>query len=104
MENLKMPLSELDKYELINKTKTWDDLTEALIKIGSVKSSNPKLNDNADGTARDVEKWIKRLKYFNDAATSGADFMYIDWNLLTRTYGIRQQAMFIFRHSVKRKR
>jgi len=72
-------MSELEKYELVNNTETLQELANAIKLIGS--------NGFLKGKTGifETEKMVKECKNFN------LEFS----NVLTRNYGIRQQAMMI---------
>jgi hypothetical protein len=75
-------MEELEKYELINKCETDNELAQAILLLS------------------DEEGMIKgRNKAFNAIKTSGNCYLVINKNyppnILTREYGIRQQALYI---------
>lgn len=72
-------MEELQKWELINKCTTLDELSEAILAIGE--------NGVIQGRQHefDIEDMAKRAKQYS----------LLDPNMLTRSYGIRQQAMMI---------
>jgi hypothetical protein len=78
-------LTDLEKYELVNRCETSTALSEAILKM-----ANPKT-----GMIRG------RLKEFNAermAANVNAVISGFPANLLTREYGIRQQALYLKYH------
>lgn len=75
-------MTELEKYEAVNKCKTVEDLGSLILKFADE-------NGMIKGRIKDfnAEKMVEGLKAFiNDEAVP---------NVLTRNYGIRQQAMYI---------
>lgn len=73
-------MTDLEKYELINSTKYVSELVEAIEKIGPVK-----------GTKREYS--VDELKAAIDIVKQHPYYPYL--NTLTRTYGIRQQMLYL---------
>jgi len=94
-ENYK--LSDWDQYEIINACDSFDELRTALETIGFIKSRNPNLNKDENGGMIN-KSVILALDQLMAEINSGLGFFEIHWNYLTRTYGIRQQAMYIYRY------
>lgn len=75
-------MTELEKYEAVNKCETLEELGSLILKFADE-------NGMIKGRIKDfnAEKMVEGLKAFiNDEAVP---------NVLTRNYGIRQQAMYI---------
>ena len=81
-------MSEQEKYEAVNATESTNELITLLESIDGIQSRNSKI------AATTGTYWANRL---GSIATSmrldGTYYQDVRWNLLTRTYGIRQQAM-----------
>ena len=92
-------MSREECYDLINGTETFEELKKAILKMGVVVSRNPALNDSKHAYGRDAEKWVRAVEYIE--RNLELNFHEIMWNMLTRTYGIRQQAMYLFHYSRK---
>lgn len=81
-------MDELEKYELINKAETVEELKEAMEAIsekGMIKG--------------------RRKSYIADEMIAMVDFIYNDnypLNFLTRNYGIRQQMLYLLHYNKKR--
>jgi hypothetical protein len=75
-------MTELEKYEAVNKCETVEELSEIILKFA-----------NGDGMIEG------RIKEFNaERMVEGLKAYMVDEaapNVLTRNYGIRQQAMYI---------
>ena len=81
-------MDELEKYKLINKAETIEELKEA-IKAISEKGMNK-------GRSK---------SYMSDKMIAMVDFIYNDnypLNFLTRNYGIRQQMLYLLHYNKKR--
>jgi hypothetical protein len=76
-------MTELEKYEFVNKCETAEELSEAILKIGGEE-------DIIKGRTRDfsAKKMAKNVQIFIDTFPE-------NHRILTREYGIRQQAMYI---------
>lgn len=74
-------ISDIDKFELINKCETPAELRNAILRIGKEDSSILSRND---------------LEYTANIASGIARGLYVS-NLITKKYGIRQQAIYIYR-------
>lgn len=81
-------MDELEKYKLINKAETIEELKEAMEAIsekGMIKG--------------------RRKSYIADKMIAMVDFIYNDnypLNFLTRNYGIRQQMLYLLHYNKKR--
>lgn len=77
---------DLETYEAVNRCETFDELAEVILSIGSALGSVP-------GRTRDfqADKMVEGLLGF-----AGDVFPP---NVLTRRWGIRQQAMYIKHYS-----
>lgn len=78
-------MTELEKYQLVNKCETFDDLVAAIRKIANDEGDETKLHGNSKSL--NVEKMVFACKVFVPE---------INHRNLTRKYGIRQQAMYIY--------
>lgn len=76
-------MTELEKYELVNSCETGQELKDAMLKI----------SDSDNGVIRG------RVRDFDGNRMAGYVHLVINEgapaNLLTRTYGIRQQAIYV---------
>lgn len=81
-------MDELEKYKLINKAETIEELKEAMEAIsekGMIKG--------------------RRKSYMANEMIAMVDFIYNDnypLNFLTRNYGIRQQMLYLLHYNKKR--
>ena len=76
-------MTDLEKYEMVNKCETQQELLDAIVALGDE-------NGEIQGRSRkfSVEKMVKQTKqYFEDQHNIP--------NVLTREFGLRQQAMYI---------
>jgi hypothetical protein len=74
-------MTELEKYELVNKCETVEELANAILKVsGGIEIKGRQQNF-------DAEKMSKRV----DQVINGN----LIPNVLTRQYGIRQQALYL---------
>ena len=89
-------LTELDKWRLINQSETFEDLKNSINKIGVIMSHNGTLNDSEKAYGRDAEKWNTYVEFIE--RNLKIDFHMMPWNTLTRNYGIRQQAMYLYKY------
>lgn len=78
-------MEEIKKWELINSAETFDDLKEAILQLGTVQ-----------GRAKpwDVDHMLKAIDKI--IAFGGYPHTY---RMLTRSYGIRQQMMYIMTYT-----
>ena len=76
-------MTELEKYELVNSCETGPELKDALLKISNLD------NGVIKGRIRNFDG-ERMAGYVHLVINEGAPA-----NLLTRTYGIRQQAIYI---------
>jgi len=90
-------LTELEKWQLINQSETFEDLKNSINKIGVIMSHNGTLNDSEKAYGRDAEKWVKGIDLIQ--RNLKMDFHQMPWYMLTRNYGIRQQAMYLYKYS-----
>lgn len=74
-------VAEIDKYKIINKCETPTELRNAILRIGKEDPSILSRND---------------LEYTANIASGIARGLYVS-NLITKKYGIRQQAIYIYR-------
>ena len=77
-------MSSLDAYEAVNKCETYEELAKAIRDIGEdgiIKGRNRPFNS---------EKMAKACESFGNYMEIGVP------NVLTREFGIRQQAMYIY--------
>lgn len=72
-------MTELEKYEIINKSRSVEELKNAIKEIGDLKISTGEI-----WTVDQMCEYIDRI-YEGDAP----------YNMATRRYGIRQQIMYI---------
>jgi hypothetical protein len=75
-------MTELEKYETINKTETVEELENAVETIWS--------SDYIDGMTRKFDK--KKMKGYIKGIVDGS---IEQANVLTRKYGLRQQALYL---------
>jgi hypothetical protein len=89
-------MTELEKYELINSTETFEELKSAVEKIGPIMGR---------GREWTVQHMIGAISVIEDTETvvSIRDFYspaqgvhgFCVFNTLTRSYGLRQQAIYL---------
>jgi len=88
-------MDELTKWELINSSETIESLQEAILKIGTEN------NGFIKGRSKewDAELQVMYVKYVVEDSYPLIEQKIIGPNLLTRSYGIRQQALYLKHYS-----
>lgn len=79
-------MTELEKYEAVNKCENLDELSEVILLLA-----------NKDGQINGRSKPFDAKKMSNNCL----NLPRVPFRLLTRTYGIRQQAMYILHYTAK---
>ncbi len=84
-------MDELTKWELINSSEKIESLQEAILKIGAEN------NGLIKGRSKewDAELQAMYVKYVVEDSYPLIEQSIIGTNLLTRSYGIRQQALYL---------
>ena len=75
-------MTELEKYELVNAAETFEELIEAVLTVTADDLDSLFPGRNVDMTSKHISD---RIKSFTMSAPA----------VLTRKYGLRQQAMYI---------
>ena len=79
-------MTDLEKYEAVNKCKTLKELSQAILQVAD------------DGRVKGRNKSFDSIKMAN----SCLNYTLENYNMLTREFGIRQQAiMILFHDSIK---